>query len=573
MSMLDIFISNRYSRTCAVVGTIVLLTACNSNKRSNDNDNDNEVEPTTKQVTVRLIPNIATNDIGPALLDAKGYEHFIETEEYQLVVDGEVVESGINLDFDTPKVITLEVENRDAVEIAIEHPRFVQDKDAGATLTSTLDGSALLYKESTQADIVLDNNEYSFVTVDINQMLYINEARLNDVIMQRVDTDQQAFSYKYAYAPVENSVLAVESDLGIQLATFTSSRAKQYKFVLDENNNDLILDDDEDEIDLGGKVSINPNRIMNAVDLVVTNTGAVSGTSTGVQGKAVHVVYPMRTLSGDLREVYPLNRYNIDIDIAVDDSSADTFVNIYLIKDGTKCRGDYHLAGAHAGKVFVSNCDNNGYQQFNSYDEFLSAYGNWGVRNDYFELNYGFANKINFVYRLGDSTYQNITDFAVHEYEIAVAPSVIDYSQILRAKDITTGRNGSVTGLTNNKAPWIYVPLNESIKLSSYDLSVEIEFDDAPHFINIYLKDESGKNVTANYFLSGTNTGMVHIEGDVLTISEFMSSDKYGQYLVRGDYIERDGFNFYRGNFFWRGGDSSYRGENAPFTVHQYKVN
>lgn len=558
-----------YKKSALALVVLMSLTACKGSSNSSDSKDDTfpKPEPTVKNVTLKLITDNVRSFPELVPLTENRYQHVYELDGYKLKVNGEIVKTDISLDLDTPVEFTLTVPNEDAVLVEMIHPNLLEDLNGTVTFISTFDGETEIAKNQAHADIVVDNNHYSFVTLDLSDDIYVNAAMLNNELLKRSDENEyQDFVYKYGYTTEKDSTLIVETDLGLKAASFQTGSAKQFKFVIDEENG-LDLDDDEDSIDQGGVIAVNPNNIKNANDVRVLEDASVTGYTLGTSNAVTSVIYPMVDLTGSVRSELPISRYDLDLDLDIDDDTVSGYTNIYLLNtEGTKCRADFFLTGNSKGQVNVGfgsgNCGDYS-KSFSSYADFVEEHGRWTVRANYRELGLSLQ-PINFVTRIGGSNYEGITEFTVEKYGIKAQEQAIDIRKVLRAEDVKVAEDGSVVGTTTGKAPWAYHSIDEEKLLRDYTFNFDIEFDGADHFVNIYLQKDKN-NVTASLYLSGTYEGQIDIDHNYMEFSEFMN--EYGDYTVR-NYNSFPHF----GNFFWRGGDSRYTGEGDQFTIHNFTV-
>jgi hypothetical protein len=559
-----------------VVGLLTLAIVGCKSKTSGDNSgedgNEGGIGPSSREVTVQLYPSTASF---PAMTSEElenEYQHIVETDGYHILVDGQVEKENVTVDLENPVEVTIEVPNKNDVLIEVVHPQLVLDKNAPAVFSSTFDGEGVITNKDSGLDILIDNNHYSFVTLDLNDAVYINAAALNNEYMVRSDADSYSENvYKYAYTTQNQSSLMLETDLGIQSASFDTLEAKQFKFVINQDDHGLVLDDEDHDF-TPGSVVINPNRIKNAINVAIDpENGTVTGQSSGDTSKVTSIAHPMANLSGDRYSSYPLSRYEFSIDVLLNEYEEDgtvSFVNIYLTEDTSllsrNCRANYHLTGSQAGKIeIMPNACDGSYHLYENYNEFLDAFGHWFVRNGYYEGVTG-TTPVNFVFRIGGSDHEEVTDFRVREFSVTTRPS-FPLNQIVYGKGLTINEDASVSGETDGRAVWAYHRVSSGTTLSDYDLNVDIDFEGDHHFINIYLLDDENNRLTANYYLSGTNAGLVGIEGNKMDLDSFML--EYADFEVR-----RFNDTLRIGNFFWRGGDSSYTGSGDEFTIHQFDI-
>ncbi|CAH7409737.1 exported hypothetical protein [Vibrio chagasii] len=559
------------AKTIAALAVASSLAGCFSDSSSSNNTPLQDVHFGFR-VDMDAQPMAAMNSNVSAYeaRDTAEYPHFYIVDGYKIKANGEILREDVSL---TESFILRVPEN---ANIEVLHPRFYDDEKAGAVDSLTMKGSVdldenLSYESVT---IVMDNHDYSYVTVDHSDHIY-------SVQLNGTDLFNHETGFDYGYTTTKTGHLLADTKFGLIQGEVDADVGTHYKIRLHSVDGDWDWDINWDEIDIdfGGSVAIHPNRIKNADGVTIHANGNVTGTTKA--NAQTTASFPMIDRDGNKLELAALKRYSLDLDVEFSDDSTNTYVNIYLVNDnGDTTRGDYHLTGALAGKVELYNFPNQGdWRQFESYSEFVEEFGDWKVRADWNHGNFFNPDFSNFIYRMGDSSYNGVADFIIKSYDVKVSPkqdadSVIPLHNVHRAKDVSADTDtGSVSGMTNGKAVYAHVSGYKSKPLADFEMDFDIEFEGAMHFVNIYVTNEDGENYTVNHYLSGNNEGKFQIQGltTAMEREEFMG--EYGSYTVRINYMESGLNPFYAlaGNFVWRSGDSSYEGVDS-FVINKYEV-
>ncbi|GAA5194985.1 hypothetical protein [Ferrimonas gelatinilytica] len=509
---------------------------------------------------------------GDQLVDSQGYDHHLETDDYILRVNGEVYRTDIALSD------TFSLRVPENATLSIEHERHADDMSQKTVASFSLQGEEQLDSGYENVTILMENEDYAFVTMEKSEHVY--STTVNGVELFAGDSGE----YDYGYVTARGSVMLNETAFGLLYTNFQDKAGIHYKFKLNSAEGGLEIPDiewGEEEIDFGGAVPVNPNRIQGSVvDLTIEKDGSITGMT---DGKAANVSISMVDSAGDKLEPVALNQYELSFDVDFEDTDVSTFVNFYLRNaDGIECRGDLHITGNYAGQVEVYNCEaeQNEWVMYDSFDSFLEQYGDWLVRTDFNNGNIFKPDYANFIYRMGDSSYSGRHTFTIKAFNATVKPAegvdpAVRTDWIVGATDVTVdAETGAVTAMTNGAAPIVYQGDVEAKSISEYEMNFDIAFDAAPHHINIYLLDEDGEKVRADLFLSGNNAGKVSIfdksQGKNVTLEKDAFMAQFGHYTVRTNYIEWAGIRPLNGNFFWRGGDSNYTGTGDKFTINAF---
>ncbi|MDA9557388.1 hypothetical protein N9R79_07810, partial [Vibrio sp.] len=252
------------------------------------------------------------------------------------------------------------------------------------------------------------------------------------------------------------------------------------------------------------------------------------------------------------------------------------FINVYLIKDGSKIRLDYQLGGKYAGMYHYDN-------SFYTQEEAKSMFGDFTVRQ-YVDSGYLVSEKEmiagNFIFRTNDTTENASRTFTIEKFdvtyeEVIVEPSepVINLDNLLGEAISTVNNNGSVTFTTkSNKATAYFVKVDGDKLFRGYTLEQSIDtngFEDA--FINVYLI-KGDEKIRLDYNLGGKNAGMYRHENELYTPEE--AKAMFGDYTVR-QYVDSAYLvseqQVITGNFIFRTNGTT---DNAvrDFTINQFDV-